>query len=725
MARKPRTQVDDPLRRLPEQRVQPLAPDVFVGAPKIDGAGRGLADIADALSGFSGSLGGLAKVRAAADKEQAENAAVEWGRLPREVRLESVARGVGPTGAPLPDHPVVSKVFGEDTGDKLIEEINMDLEGGKFDYLGDQPVDEYIFSRTEPARATLEQDPLRRAGFDATVNKYRDAQMKKQAELRETHRINKGKDAFFLSLGQTLQKSKDADIKDVEGQYREIMKTRKALQDGELKLNIPKQEFDNQVMAFADKIADSDPDLAVKLISDPRDGVGPIGFKSENRDQSINITKRAMAARNKAEVKTVTEKYATAALSAGLGGANLGSLEDIKDFHADGTELKVSKEDLRQAVYDKWKVYDDATAERLKETPQRRINRQVTELKRMGLVNEEWKGMFKSFASGLTEDSVQDPEKMKEFTNAATIYDQLRSGSRYFVDQHMDKPTADLMDRYWVARNRMGVQAQDTALLMAIRASDPASDQSFATAERAVKDKIEKEYDNGSQYARQLKETANGYVRMGNLTAEKAVELAAERMKSTGANVNGSYVPIPMDNSGNPIATPDDFDNLAELTIERWADKHAPPGITSGDLTLRGDPNGTYTIVDKRTGIPVIGINIGDAASANPILTAKDFLNTKDIQDAKSLGEKVETQNINQYIRAGEYGTALGMLNADGSDPKEESTYTKFSKMHSSFLDMLTRKSFWMSGGHNVQILPPDMSRSNADGTLKKPKKNK
>ncbi|WP_339084893.1 hypothetical protein [Hyphomicrobium sp. ghe19] len=694
-----------------------------------------MADIADALSGFSGSLGGLAKVRAAADKERADAAAVEFNARPLDQRTQMIASGIGPDGNPLPDHPAVSKVYGADVGTQTSLRINGEIDGGKFDYLGPKPVDQYIWEEAQPDLEAIGDDKLKRAGFLGELKKYTEGQIKKQAEVREADRVNRSKDAFFLSIGQTVKEAEEQGVKDTEGLYQRIQKTRGALQDGPLKLNIPKQEFDNQVLAYADKIADSeDPEfakLAVRLISDPRDGIGPIGFKQENLNKSLDIAKRAKTAIDKAEVKTVTEKYATAALVAGLGGANLGGIVDHEEKHSDGSTFTVKAEDVRKSVFNKWQLNSAEVANRLKENPEQTMKREVSELKSMGLVNESWKGMFKSFADGLTEQDIQNPQKLQELQKVASLYDTMKSQSTFFLERHLDDNSKKLMDRYWVARNRLGVQAQDVALTMAVHSLDPTSEQAEGSASRAVKDKVEKEYDNGSQYASLLKETATGYVRMGGVSAEKAVELAAERLKSQGANVNGSFVPIPVDKNGNQIAVPEDFADLAELTVQRWADEHAPPGIKSSDLTLRGYSNGTFEIVDKRNGIPVIGINIGDASSAKPVLTSQDFIDTEKIEQAKKLKGDVREQNINALIRQNDYSGAMKMIDEGNSKPPKRTVASKGGARASDvstveigpFINMLTRRAFWMSGGNHNQILPPELSRSNSDGTLKEPKK--
>lgn len=728
-----RVQVDDPLRRLPDHKVQPLAPDVFVGAPKVEGAGRGLADIADALSSFSGSLGGLARVQAAADKERSEAAAHEFNLKPYPERAEALAKGVGPDGQPLPDHPIVSKVFGNDTADRTAQRITEQIDKGDFDYLGDKPVDQYIWEQANPDLEALGSDKLKRAGYSQSLKPFIDAQVKKQGEVREAGRVNRGKDAFFSSLGMTLNQTKADGIIDADGKYAAIQKTRKALQDGPLHLNIPKQEFDNQMIAFADKIADDDdPEvakLAVKILSDPRGGVGPIGYKQENLNKSIEITKRAATAINKAETRQVTDKLSDAALTAGLGGANLNDLNPDqfltpKDVHSDGTPMKITKDDLQKAVFDKWRMRSGDQATRLKESPEQTIKREVSELSSMGLTNPVWKDTFKSFASGLTEGALQDPQKMQAAQTVATLYDNLRGQAPYFLERHLDKDSAKLLDLYWVARNRLSdpgnPMPQDQALQMAIKATDPASQEEYAPAIDFVKKKIEKEYDNGSQYAGALKETAIGYAKLGKVSGQQAIELAEERLKAKGANINGNYVPIPLDGNGNQLPMLEDFSDIAEKTVDHWVENHLPPDAKASDYTLRGYPNGTYEIVNKRTGISPIGINLGSGGTAVPQLTIKDFISTKNREDAKKLGEDVHNQNVNQFLKQHNYDAAMGVLKekyatkSTSNDTAEVSTFVgrgptgKSGKLPSfdgggpsinAFLDMLTRKAFWIAQG--------------------------
>jgi hypothetical protein len=735
----PRVQVEDPLRRLPERKVQPLAPDVFVGAPRVEGAGRPLADIADALSSFSGNLGGLARVQAAADKDRADAAAHEFNLLPYDQRVKALADGVGPGGKPLPDHPIVSKTLGNDTADRTARRITEQIDKGEFDYLGDKPVDQYIWEQSNADLEALGDDKFKRAGYAQALKPYIDEQVKKQAEVREADRVNRGKDAFFSSLGMTLNQTKAEGINDADGKYAAIQKTRKALQDGPLHLNIPKQEFDNQMIAFADKIADDDdPEvakLAVKILSDPRGGIGPIGFKQENLNKSIEITKRAAASINKAETRIVTDKLSDAALTAGLGGANLNDLNPDqfltpKDTHSDGTPMKITKEDLQKAVFDKWRMRSSEQAARLKETPEQTIKREVSELSSMGLTNPVWKDTFKSFASGLGDGALQDPQKMQAAQGVLTLYDNLRGQKPFFLERHLDKDSAKLLDLYWVARNRLSdpnnPMPQDQALQLAIKAVDPASQEEYAPAIDFVKKKIEKEYDNGSQYAAILKETAMGYARLGKVSGQQAIDLATERLKAKGANVNGNYVPIPLDANGNQLPVLEDFADVAEKTVDNWVENHLPPEAKASDYTLRGYPNGTYEIVNKRTGITPIGINLGSGGTAVPQLTLKDFIDTKNREDAKKLSSDVHESNINAVIRSNDYNKAMDMIGGGSTKPATEGRGPKGSRVNGGgveimpFLNMLTRKAFWMSGGHN----PKDLLGNPGGGPLGKSSKD-
>ena len=699
MARRPRgrVQVDDPLRRLPEQRVRPMAPDVFVGAPSVSGAGAGFRDLADALSGFAGSVGGLQKVFEARRKQEQENAEMEWRRLPREERERRFQAGIGPNGEPIRDNPAISKAQGIDYATKTLDEFQAHLDAGQFDMTGDLNVDEELFKFTEPLDRSFAANPFLQQGFREEVIKRREALMKKQTDMRLEALTKRTKEGVQTMLRTTFSRATEAGL-DSDAKLKEINNIRNQMTKGPLAVGLPPQEIDNMAFALADEVAETDPALARKLLTEPRVGpdgetVGPLGYKGDNLEATERIMKRVVAQEKKNVEAAVEEKVTDAYLQRGLKGENIADITDFVDKHQDDTELKISKEQIKKAVFEKWKVRSAEIASRTNEPKEKSNAREIEELSRMGLTNPDWEALFKAFPSTLTEQNIQDPDKQAELLEIFQLYKQGRAGPKFFLDAHLDKNSRDLLDLAWVAETRLG-QTSDQALMSALRATEmDDSDESLGSLNRAISKKIDGDYGPASTYAKLLRETARAYAKLGGMGADEAIEAAEARLSESGAEVNGSYVEIPRDpKTGKPIALPGDFDTLAEQTIERWFAKYGNPSeYKPSDLTLRGSPNGLFEIVDK-LGNPVLGVNLEGGSYASPVLKMSDFLETKRKNEETVLKGYVTDQNIEQIVNNEGYmaGVYKYLEDLKTNDPSLGDSI----KAHATAMSKLLKKGF-------------------------------
>jgi hypothetical protein len=707
MARRPkgRVQVNDPLRRLPEERVRPLAPDVFVGAPSVSGAGAGLRDLADALSGFAGTVGSLEKVFEARKKEDNKDAYRKWSIGDVDYRRETLAKGHLEDGTPIGQNSLIKVQSGIELATADADALEKQIVEGGVDLASDElNIDTEVANFAQPTADRLKQadaDTFR--GYADEIARRRDRLVEQQTDARIKRGIAETRDKT-LGLFQTAHKRHlDAGV-DTDTKYKEITQLRNDLIAGPAAVGLPKEDVDDIMLGYVEASIEDDPELARRLLTEPRTGpngevVGPIAGIEKNWQKAEVMLRKIMEAKKVQDKATVTGGLTEEQLVRGLKGQRVSDMGDFKGTYANGEPFTITQEEQRKSLFGAWKNRSAVVAEQTKERPETTLAREVQELSRMGLKNEEWSSRFKALPGQLTEQNMQDPEVQQDILKTFQIYRSGMKASPRFMQSHLDKQTQDLLDLARVARDRGIVGSDDQALLAASRALDPNNEGNFEAVTSTVRKMVEGEYNNGGTYAREVIQTANAYVKLGGMGAKEAVELAKARVDEAGLDINGSFVEIPRDPvSGQPMVLPEDFEDVAYDVLEKWYDKH---GDTSSykltDLTLQSSPNGTFMIVDK-TGQPVTGINIGDAAMASPVLPMSAFMMEKERKDVRAANANtrwdVAEQNIEQLINADKMGYMDSVLKLLSTVNEKDQTLGHSMAAHATVLGKMAKKGW-------------------------------
>lgn len=666
MARKPRVQVDDPLRRTPDLKVRPLAPDVFVGAQGVSGAGRGLLDLADALSGLSNTTGAIAKLQ---QQKQAEENQMRFESLPRTDKVAAVASGYNPDGTYSPRDPGTGKVGGRALGETVVEEAEKELSGMD---LGDPgfDADRWAADKFAPLYKRYENDHYVRTGLHEEFQKFRASLTDRQAKARIKKEYDRQNQAVFAGLRQEFADARSAGLNE-DQLYEVVVGNERAIRTNPLFRSemLTGKDWNDQMLAFAKDVVDENPKLALRLIQEPRMGVdgktvGPLALIKENADAAQSILDRGLKSLTKANELEVADNVSAAMLARALNGEHIGEFKDYEHMpegvRDEKLRIKVSADTIKKEVSRKYDAYSAGEAARLKEKPQETLGREINERARIGIVNEQWKTLLKSSITGLSERSLQEPNTLESLQSAYQLYHSMRTTKPYFLAAHMDKETSDFFDMVYMAKKYDIAKSDDDAYLMAIRAKDVNdSDPDQLSVRKDVKRILNNSYANQQDVYRHLSEAAQVYTRMG-ISAKEAVKLAEEKLDMQGAEVNGWYVPIPKNSDGSQAFVPDKWPEAAELLIEKWYDKHGSPEYKPSELTLTVTKDGTYTIVRKADGSQVYGLKTnGDIATAIPFFTAKDFTSVVNEEEAKKVAtdkeDLVKQQNLDQLIHSGDF----------------------------------------------------------------------
>lgn len=654
-----RVQVDDPLERLPQRQVLPVAREVFVGGPAPGNAGYDLRDISSALSGFSDTLGKTGAVQAAVDRENQKRGAAEFAALPREQQI-NYGRQKLDNGNTFSGELLTSKMYGDAEGEKFVNELHTRAPN-EIDLTDD--VDGWVTHSADPIRKRLGTNRAALEGFDSRVLHFRQGLRDQKQKYLEQAVDEQKKETIYRSFAVTIEEGLS------KGQTPEqiiegLNQARSFLAENN---SAHPQVMDEEMMKAADRLGTKYPDLAVKILTEPRKGLngenlGPLGTKRKNVDKTIEILGKLEKQRAEEETQSIKSKLAEFDLKAALAGAPMNMLEKFEWKGLDGKPRHLSTDERKALLSSAYERYSDGKAR--DERPSETMAREIKESASFGIENPRWKKAFTGFLQRLTPESISDPQQVQQILSSAQLYKEMRVRGKFLAERHMDKPTEEFLDKYWIAREHLAT-SDDVALRMAFDATNNLSKEKIDTLRGHYEDidrDARKLAGNGSQYSGEIRRLARSYAELGGLDAKTAISLAETKLKGSGVVFDNFWTPLPRDaQTGQAKYAPEDFSELGTRLLHRWFHARGNHNeYRESDLTLRSvDGGNTYRVVNKGTGMPVMGVNVQEGEVASPTFTVTDFEGERAAKRDENLESIVRQNESNKAFYDGHLETAI------------------------------------------------------------------
>lgn len=294
--------------------------------------------------------------------------------------------------------------------------------------------------------------------------------------------------------------------------------------------------------------------------------------------------------------------------------------EDIKEGRP-GSKV-VSADDLRKrAVTDYMETRSDAIQQKNGETDEQRFQREVQWLTRNGVTYDKWETILSTGYQNVTASSVAGNDTAL-FQQSFGLYERLHATAPSLAGKLVkDKSAIDLYETVRVAKQDMGLTAEQAAIAASAVMHDPTKMQEVSARYR--QDQVlaaVSNVKNKGEIAGEMEKMVKVFVGLG-MAPDKAISRAKERIDQTYTKVNGRLLYT----ADRDI--PPDFAELAEDYLSAYAESLPPDEALDGDdlsLMAPTSAKGVFVIVDAATGIPVAN---------NPYITVTQLNAVRAVRD--------------------------------------------------------------------------------------------
>jgi hypothetical protein len=294
----------------------------------------------------------------------------------------------------------------------------------------------------------------------------------------------------------------------------------------------------------------------------------------------------------------------------------------------------------KQAVND-WLEHSQNAAKQAGETPEQRFARELPVVRQNGFVHPQWQAELKQGAASAAVPTLTGEKVPEAFAAGYGKYKQLRAHAPELLKDLVPGTAGEFYEMVRVGEEELG-QAPDKAFLNALTATRPSEGNFKSDALRTSRKEVEKKVngmegwalfggvgnvENKSYIQGETQRIAEYYLRMG-VNSDRAIELAADRIKQTHANIHGWMVDV------SDRRTPPNFKDLVEKRLNEYAQKNGKAeGIDASDLAIRPEGNGfgSWTIINRKEG----GAAVDDRASRT--FTISDLLKAQQATDNVAL----------------------------------------------------------------------------------------
>lgn len=611
-----RVQVAD-LRRDNTLRPAPIQSDTFARPANIP-MDTNTARLAEALGHFSNSVGNLMPVMAHSQKKANEEAderalAMYQKRIGSQTLTETrrdIDAGNIPVFADKYRNAAVQKIAGGKFAESLGSEVDEMLRTN-FDWEGGDP--EAYLARY--FAAAMEERGDADPNFISAASTSWESYKSRIREQQYTYRVNKSnQDAANASVtfihdnvGKLIQSGKKPEEIPgvVHGWYKDLGKP------GSLGLDY--KVLDQQVVNEAQRLAGTNPDVAIALLTVPRTDVPALASNPEYLDRATQIIATANKVKAKQAEASFLEGVATEDEQRISKGVGFDDVVDTSYRNAEGTEQSLSKKSRQDDAINRYLTNDAARVEANGETGGLDTTiRQVRDLRRSNLTHPLVEAKLSGMANRGSPDILSDEDAMADQVARLDLYKNLKAESKNTLLSYVKKEDADYAEAYYQAQRYLGM-SQEEALNFAYRTANLDEDGKAVVArERDLIDSAVK-LDEGliynsnpvnSEMVRSRIVNLGARFVAGGLNREKAIDLAKNVFKESALFYNGVIVDV--GTSTARAAIPDNFQGAVDAQVENFLKLSKNQELSKDDISLiqMGD-DGRFVLVDKDDLLPV------------------------------------------------------------------------------------------------------------------------
>jgi hypothetical protein len=679
---RPRLQVRD-LRNPEALQPTPIQSDTFTGAPRVSGAGDGYMQLAEALGSFSAALGGLARQEKAKGKKDVtlENA---FGKLTQSQRAQVARTGRLPDGTVIAGNenagPAVMKAAGMADASTFERSLQQELMQ-EYDWSqGD--IDAYLTDRQNRYMAENGVvDPFAVKGFIERFDQTR-AWAREQENKYRTGQADKYKgDVTYELLQDGLYKIMQENLQPEEAHRRFRAMYKDLGKDGTL--GIDYAQLDKYAVDIAGNIAETNPELALELVTGQRLGAGPASAPISSKLEFKPQVKVIVEAARKAIVKKEADQeernlYYNNYTRIKDGDYSAFKDVNIKDGSQDGRTITAKEQAERYA--EQWVQFTDSAVKDGKATPQAAAAQQVYFLRAMNIDHPYLKNEVDGIERRVDPGVVTDPNSMQDIETRIEKYRQFRSVSKNYTQSQLSQNTKDFLDAIDIAQKYERYD-MPRAILFANRVTNPTEGQvqSLARYRDDITSKVKSTFSTGFfGFGNQLN---NDGVMMGTYVArtesyatklvaagmdpEKAIDVAARRLKDSLYTYNGRAMPgleqQPMADNWQEGLSSLIKENIIPSMSKDFEGQDVFPVVLDGGRMVFENEDGQ--IIKDKSG-KVMATSVG-------LINAQSFrLSEAALEEGKTAGEKAVKESVGRHNRERriQSGREPGFLEREGFD---------------------------------------------------------
>ncbi len=605
-----RVQVGD-LRRDNTLRPAAIQSDTYArpaAIPQDDNTAR----LAEALSHFSNSIGNLVPVLGATDKKAQSDAderalAMYQQRIGSQT-LEQTRQDIDKGNIPVFEdkyrNAAVQKIAGGKYAESLGSEVDEMLRTN-FDWEGGDP-EAYLAQYFSSA---MEKNQNRDPNFIAAASGAWDTYKNRIREQQYTYRVNQSNEDASNAAATYIHDSVGQMIKDgrtpeeipglIHGAYKD-MGTKGSL-------GLDYKDLDKLVVNEANRLASSDPDVSIALLTHPRKDVPALASNPEYMDRATQIIANANKAKAKIGEKKFLDGVAAEDEQRVAKGIGFDDVVDLNYTSAEGTDKALTKKSREDDAVRSYLAHDEARAKENGETGGLDTTmRQVQTLRRSNLQHPLVEAKLAGMANRGAPDLLSNEDAKKDQVGRLELYKNLKAENKNTLLSYVKKEDADYAEAYYQGQRYLGM-SPDEALTFAYKSAN-LDDGAKARVARE-RDRIDSAvkldtgyiYDSSpvnSEMARsRITDLATRYVSTG-VDSEKAITLAKKVFQESSLLYNGVIVDV--GTSSARASVPDNFQGAVDAQVDNFLKLSKVKNLSKDDISLiqMGD-DGRFVLVDK------------------------------------------------------------------------------------------------------------------------------
>ena len=559
MAPRARVQVRD--LRAPEPiQPAPIQSSTFSGAPRVSGAGDNFLALAQALGGFSQSLGQLAQAQEANKKKDVslENA---FSRLTKAEQAQVARTGMLPDGTRISDskNPALMKAAGMADASMFVRSMQEELTN-EFDW-ENTDIDAWI---TERRDAWMQEqgitDQFAANGFLAGVNSFRDKLISQQDDYRAGRAEEVKGDVVYnvmhTKVNELLEAGTDPEQlhKTIRAMYPELGK------QGTIGMDFDK--LDRFTLSIAADIAATHPEHALAILDSEREGAGPASaslsskLKHKGTVDAIRGTAQRSIAKRESLIAENQVHVDNAMRVLRDGDTSPFQERVIPNESGTGTKKVTVKEQEDEYVsavvaLAEQEMKDDKLG---RGAADRKI---IQSLRPMGLKMPFLEKEIDGIEKRIDPDVLQDPQQLKAVTDRIQRFRDLKEASPSYANSHLSEDTKDFIGTVEMFMRFRG-QDMPSAILTAqrVNSGELGQDVSLSYHRDAIEDAVEDAFDdyairNSTNYSSfnkgaaiaRVEKMAQKLYASGEFTVEEAIEKAAGYIAESVPKYNNRIIP--------------------------------------------------------------------------------------------------------------------------------------------------------------------------------------